>query len=61
MTKIAKQAGYTVHGPAADCGIEGWAFCIDGDYTDGFGNEQAAWQAAEREAMAVAAADLVPA
>lgn len=37
----ARQLGYTVHAPGA--GNDTWAFCIDGDYTDGFADGPSAW------------------
>lgn len=47
-TEVLKDAGYTVHGPneADASGETKWAFCIDGDYSEEFEDEDAAWLAA---------------
>lgn len=37
-------AGYTVHGPCD--GHEGYAFCIDGEYSCEFATENEAWSEA---------------
>lgn len=44
--KRAREAGYTVHAPNAEEGNDSWAFCIEGDYTEGFASEDQAWKAA---------------
>lgn len=43
----ALQAGYTFH-PANDS-TQGWAFCIDGDYSKEFPEEVLAWDAALKD------------
>ena len=40
----ARVEGYTVHGPT-DVG-DGWAFCINGSYSEDYPSESAAWDAA---------------
>lgn len=49
----ARTAGYTVH--AANDASQGWSFCIDGQYSEEFPTEEAAWAAAvvEHEANEV--------
>lgn len=54
----AKQAGYTVHGP--DTPVTGtWAFCIDGDYTEGFASEAAAWDGACSDLLSPKSAPII--
>jgi hypothetical protein len=43
--EAAKEAGYSVHGPA-DEACNGWAYAIDGDYSPEYASEAAAWGAA---------------
>lgn len=40
----ARDAGYTVHPPTES--TQGWAYCIDGDYSEEFVSEKEAWAAA---------------
>lgn len=40
----ASRVGYSVHSPSDD--LPGWAYCIDGDYSNEYPSEEAAWQAA---------------
>lgn len=54
----ARQLGYTVHAPGAGETI--WAFCIDGDYTDGFADGPSAWDGAIADMNAPRATKAAP-
>lgn len=45
----ARNAGYTVHGP--NDSSQGWSYCIEGDYSNEFPTETAAWEAAIAEML----------
>lgn len=45
-----QEAGYSIHGPVDNVG---WAFCIEGDYSEEFPSEDVAWAAASNDMSAM--------